>query len=120
MVTRECEANAPSHSHIDTDRKTQRGRARDRDRDRQTDRDCRHRFKLSRQTGREADKQTDRQTEVVSYVVLWAQSATKDYVKAENTVESVSSLLTPRVIIPQVKRHRDRHRVNDKKRQRRK
>ena len=37
-----------------------------------------------------------------STFVLWAQSTTKDYRKAEHTLQSISKLLIPQVILPQV------------------
>ena len=39
---------------------------------------------------------------LVSYLVLWAQSTTKDYIRAEHKLHSVSQLLISQVILPQV------------------
>ena len=40
--------------------------------------------------------------QLVSYLVLWAQSTTKDYIKAEHKLHSTSKLFISQVIIPQV------------------
>ena len=39
---------------------------------------------------------------LVSLLVLWAQSTTKDYIRAEHKLQSISKLFIPQVIIPQV------------------
>ena len=38
----------------------------------------------------------------MSYLVLWAQSTTKDYIRAEHKLHSISKLFISQVIIPQV------------------
>ena len=40
--------------------------------------------------------------QLVSYLVLWARSTTKDYIKAEHKLHSTSKLFISQVIIPQV------------------
>ena len=40
--------------------------------------------------------------QLVSYLVLWAWSTTKDYIKAEHKLHSTSKLFISQVIIPQV------------------
>ena len=39
---------------------------------------------------------------LVTQLVLWAQSTSKDYIRAENKLQSISKLVIPQVIIPQV------------------
>ena len=41
-------------------------------------------------------------SERVSWLVLWARSATKDYIRAEHKLHSISKLFISQVIIPQV------------------
>ena len=39
---------------------------------------------------------------IISQLVLWAQSNTKDYIRAENKLQSISQIFIPQVIIPYV------------------
>ena len=46
--------------------------------------------------------QVKSQESLVSHLVLWAQSTTKDYIRAEHKLHSVSHLFISQVMIPQV------------------
>ena len=39
---------------------------------------------------------------VISWLVLWAQSTTKDYIRAKHKLQSISKLFIPQVITPQL------------------
>ena len=41
-------------------------------------------------------------SQLVSYLVFWAESTTKDYIMAKNNIQSVSYLLCMQVIKPQI------------------
>ena len=57
---------------------------------------------ISGHTARRTQKQRHTDGQLVSWWVLWAQSTTKDYIRAKNKLQSISKLFVPQVIIPQV------------------